>query len=111
MEYRGWEDHYLVRGDPVRIGDVLDGFLRERGMDRHIRRAGVVDEWAERVGERIAKVTRAKAVSESVLFVEVKSSAWLSELDMMKRDIVARLNEGREDVPIEKIVFSLMAGD
>lgn len=100
-----------MKGDPVRLGEVLDGFLRGKGLDRQVRRAGVVDEWAERVGKRIAEVTQARAVSESVLFVDVKSSAWLSELDMMKRDIVARLNEGREDAPIERIVFSLMAGD
>lgn len=100
-----------MKGDPVRLGEVLGGFLRSKGLDRQLRRAGVVDDWAELVGKRIAEVTRAKAVSESVLFVEVKSSAWLSELDMMKLDILTRLNEGREDAPIEKIVFSLMAGD
>jgi hypothetical protein len=39
--------------------------------------------------------------------VEVRSSPWLMELNLMKREILTRLNEGRGDAPIEKLVFVL----
>ena len=37
------------------------------------------------VGDDLAKVTRAKGVEDRTLFVEVRSSAWLMELNMRKR--------------------------
>ncbi len=42
-------------------------------------------------------------MSGSVLIVEVRSSAWLNELDMMKDEILRRLNEGRDEGRIEAI--------
>lgn len=95
---------------PVRVGELVDAFLAKGSVGRQVRRVGVLDEWDERVGERIAAVTRARSLSAAVLFVEVRTSAWLMELNLMKNDILERLNEGREDVPVERIVFVLMDG-
>jgi predicted nucleic acid-binding Zn ribbon protein len=51
-------------------------------------------------------------VSEATLFVEVRSSAWLMELDMMKDRILAKVNQGRDaDVRIERLVFVLAEVD
>jgi len=95
---------------PARVGDLVQGLLRERGLDTQLRRQGVLEDWAERVGERIASVTRPTRVADAVLFVEVRSSAWMMELNLMKREILARVNEGRGEAPIERIVFTLMEG-
>ncbi|MFV2007014.1 MAG: DUF721 domain-containing protein [Longimicrobiales bacterium] len=94
----------------MRVGELVDAFLSKGKVGRQIRRVGVLDEWEERVGERIAAVTRPRALSDAVLFVEVQTSPWLMELNMMREGILERLNEGREDVPIKKIVFVLMDG-
>jgi predicted nucleic acid-binding Zn ribbon protein len=95
---------------PVRVGELVDAFLSKGKIGRQVRRVGVLDEWEERVGERIAAVTRPRSLSDTVLFVEVRTSPWLMELNMMREGILERLNEGREDVPIKKIVFVLMDG-
>jgi predicted nucleic acid-binding Zn ribbon protein len=92
---------------PARVGDLLATVLEEAGVRAQVERAGVVDEWAERVGEQIADVTRAVVVDGNRIVVEVRSSSWLMELDVMKREILARLNEGRSETPIERIVFVL----
>jgi predicted nucleic acid-binding Zn ribbon protein len=63
--------------------------------------------WDEIVGDDLAKVTHAKAVEGRTLFVEVRSSAWLMELNMMKRDFLERVNERVEDAPFERVVFAL----
>ena len=65
----------------------------------------MVDEWAERVGDKIAAVTEPRGVNNGVLFVGVASSAWLMELRMMEADIKRRLNDGRTDGRIRKIRF------
>jgi len=90
-----------------RVGDVLAAVLEQRGLSEQVERAGVVDEWADRVGEKISSVTRAVSVDGRRIVVEVKSSVWLMELNLMKREILARLNEGRSDAPIERIIFVL----
>jgi predicted nucleic acid-binding Zn ribbon protein len=92
---------------PQRIGEILSGVLEQRGLGIQIQRQKALEEWAGRVGERIAAVTRARAVSEGTLFVEVRSSAWLMELNMMKREILQRVNEGCREAPLEKVVFVL----
>ena len=94
-------------GAPVRVGDVLSAFLDRAGVREQLERTSVLDEWPSRVGEGIAAVTRPRSVTDSTLVVEVRSSAWLLELNMMKADVLRRLNEGREEAHIEKIVFVL----
>lgn len=100
-----------MRGDgggPERVGDLVKRFLTRKGVRSQVRRMEVLERWSEVVGPGIADVTRARSLSGSTLFVEVRSSPWLMELDMMKEDILARLNRDRdENVRIEKLVFVL----
>jgi predicted nucleic acid-binding Zn ribbon protein len=66
---------------------------------------GVMELWPEIVGEQLAKVTRARAVDDAVLIVEVRNSAWLMELNMMKGDFLERVNARMPEVPMDRIVF------
>ncbi len=92
------------------VGDLVSQLLKDQGLDRQIQRVSVLDEWPTVVGERVAAMTRAKAVSGKDLIVEVKSSPWLMELNMMRVQILERLNHGHEDAPIERLVFVLGEG-
>ena len=93
--------------EPQRVSDVLGAFLEKKGLRESILRTEAVGEWEERVGEAIAKVTRAQGVREATLIVEVRSSSWLMELNLMKEEILRQVNEGRREARIEKIVFVL----
>ncbi len=96
------------KGDgPQKIGQVLDDFLEKAGLRESVLRAEAVGEWEERVGAAIAKVTAARGVRQATLIVEVRSSSWLMELNLMKDEILRRVNEGRPEGRIEKIVFVL----
>lgn len=93
-------------GAPRPVGDLVQGFLSEQGLDAEVDRQSVLEEWAEVVGERIASVTRPRSISRGTLFVEVRSSAWLMELNIMKREILEGLNRERaEDRRVDRIVF------
>ena len=92
---------------PERVGKVLGAFLEKSGLRTTVLRAEAADQWEERVGEAIGKVTRARGLRGSTLVVEVRSSPWLMELNLMKTEILRRVNEGREEGLIEKIVFVL----
>ncbi len=89
---------------PERVQDFLGDFLERVGVAEDLARQSALEDWAEAVGPRIAKVTRARSVSEATLVVEVRSSPWLMELNMMKKDILGRINRDRK-VQVEKLVF------
>lgn len=92
---------------PSRVGDLLGEFLDRSGVGEELARASAVQEWAECVGPEIAQVTWARSVDCGKLIVEVRSSAWMMELNLLKGEILQRLNRDRGDVPIEKLVFVL----
>lgn len=92
---------------PKRVGELVDAVLDRVGVRKQVRRTEILEEWDEIVGEGIARVTRPVKVSGQALIVEVRSSAWLQELEMMKHELMKRLNAGRGDGRIEKLVFVL----
>ena len=94
-------------GRPARVDSVLQAVLEKHGVSKQIVRLGVLELWPEIVGLKLAEVTRVKGLDEASLFVEVRSSAWLMELSMMKDVFLERVNERLEDAPIERIVFVL----
>ena len=96
-----------MAGRPVRVDSVLAALLEKHGVKEQVERMSVLDLWPELVGEHVAEVTKAKGVSEATLFVEVRTSAWLMELNIMKREFLVRVNERLGDVPLERIVFVL----
>jgi predicted nucleic acid-binding Zn ribbon protein len=97
-------------GRPVRVAEALAGYLARSGLGDRFEEAATVDDWAERVGDRIAAVTEPLHVNGGVLLVGVRSSAWLMELRMMEKEIRRRLNEDRTKGRIARIRF-VMEGE
>jgi hypothetical protein len=60
-------------GSPERIGALVEGLLRSRGLAEGVERAAVFPEWAELVGPQIAQVATPVGFDRSTLFVEVRS--------------------------------------
>jgi predicted nucleic acid-binding Zn ribbon protein len=100
-----------MRNRPRAVGDVLQEYLKSSGLEERLEEAAVLPEWAERVGPAIAAVTEPVRTSAAgVLVVAVRSSAWLSELKLMEREILRRLNEGRARGRIQRIRFVMADG-
>ncbi|HSH44542.1 MAG TPA: DUF721 domain-containing protein [Longimicrobiales bacterium] len=95
---------------PQRVSEALAGYLDRSGLGDRIEEASAVDDWAERVGAKIAAVTEPLHVNNGVLFVAVRSSAWLMELRMMEKDVRRRLNEQRRKGRIQRIRFVMQGG-
>lgn len=92
-------------GRPQLVRELLDTYLERAGLRAGVEAAAVFAEWPELVGPGIAEVTRVERVSDGVLVVAVRTSAWLMELNMMKRQLLARVNAGRGDGRFRQIVF------
>src|SRR3970040_439041 len=88
-----------------RIGGLVEAVFARLGSAEKVKRAGVVDDWSRLVGPRIAGVARAVGVKGGTLFVAVESAAWRNELSLMRSQLLAKLNAGRTEGRIERIVF------
>lgn len=96
-------------GGAERLADALASFMRESGLGERIRQTDVIRQWADLVGPDIAAVTRAVSVSEDgTLFAVARSGAWLNELGMMERELLASINRVTGSKPIRRIRWALM---
>ena len=111
MGHRSRTDLRVNDTGPTRVGDLLGDLLEKRGLGTQLRRVGALDVWSGAVGERVAEVTEARTVVASTLFVEVRSSAWLMDLSLMKEALLERVNaELGGEGTIDRIVLTLMDG-
>lgn len=90
---------------PQLVRDLLAGYLDRSGLRAGVEAASVIEEWPELVGPGIAAVTRIRKVSDGVLVVGVATSAWLMELNLMKRELLSRTNAGKRAGKFRQIVF------
>ena len=90
---------------PKQVREALQKYLDKAGISEKIEAASVVPEWPKLVGEGIAAVTTPLRVTNGVLVVGVRSSAWLAELKLMEREILKQLNAERGKGKITAIRF------
>jgi len=84
---------------PLRASDAIAKALAFHGISDEVRAERLVTEWAELVGPKIAQRTRPDRVDQRILWVEVASSAWLHELNLLRlqllEGLITRLGEPR----------------
>jgi predicted nucleic acid-binding Zn ribbon protein len=76
-----------------RVRDAVGDALAFHGISDAVRGERLLSEWLELVGPRIAARTRPDGIVERVLIVEVASSAWLHELNLLRAQILSGLIE------------------
>lgn len=94
---------------PQPISEAIARFLDESGLRERVEQASVVPEWPGLVGEQIAAVTEPLMVTaDGVLFVAVRTHAWMSELSLLEPEVLAALNRREGRPPVRKIRWQLM---
>lgn len=79
------------------VGEAVQAYLVRAGIAPRVAQAQVITDWAARVGPQIAAVTAPERIGpDGTLFVRVPTSAWMTELQLMTPQILARLNAGRD---------------
>ncbi|HEU0037061.1 MAG TPA: DUF721 domain-containing protein [Kofleriaceae bacterium] len=86
------------RGPPRALETTSAATAVTRALDFHgirdeVRAGRLLTEWTELVGPKIAQRTRPDGIRERTLWIEVASSAWLHELNLLRTQITAGLVE------------------
>jgi predicted nucleic acid-binding Zn ribbon protein len=78
---------------PRPLGEALDVLAHDLGITRRLKQYSVITGWDQIVGERIARVARARRVEHGVLYVDVQSGPWRNELAMRKPEIMEKIRK------------------
>lgn len=96
----------MATREPGPIGDALRSYFSRRGLNKRVNQSNVVLDWERLVGVQMASVTTPRSVDGSgTLWVEVASSAWMQELQLMSPTILKEL--AREGYRIKYIRWML----
>ena len=79
--------------DPQSLNATIGRLMSEHGWETPVAVGGVVHNWAEVVGERIAEHCVPVSFAEGVLTVQADSPAWAVELRHLSTALLAKLNE------------------
>ncbi len=79
-------------GDPQPLGDLLHSLVSKRGWDERMRFGRLRDEWAAVVGPEVAARSTPVALSAGVLSIKADGAAWASELTLLARSIVEKVD-------------------
>ena len=79
--------------DPQPLQSTIGRLMAEHGWETPVAVGGVVHNWAETVGERIAEHCTPVSFAEGVLTIQVDSNAWAVELRHLAGALTAKLNE------------------
>ena len=93
---------------PEPIGEAVRRYLDASGLGDRLAQASVIEAWPELVGPADAAATRPLAVAaDGTLFVAVRTSAWMTELAMMEREILSAVNRRGDRGKISGIRWQL----
>jgi len=74
------------------VGEILLHSLAGTPLGRRLDDIRVWQVWEKGVGERIARVASPLSMRDGTLTVGVTNAPWLQELQLLKREIITRLN-------------------
>lgn len=95
----------MKRSRPTRLSSLLEQTLSRFGLDRRLDDYRVWQAWDEVVGRTISRNAQPVRLDGTRLVVAVKSSAWLHELSLLQRELIARLNEWMRREVVRELFF------
>jgi|YNPNPStandDraft_1061719.scaffolds.fasta_scaffold26688_2 predicted nucleic acid-binding Zn ribbon protein len=94
----------MTEGRPVEKAEtVLQDLIRRYGMESKLQESRLLQVWPQAVGPAIAAVARPVRMKNGVLWVQVKSSAWIQELSFQRHYILQRLASYLPNVHLHRL--------
>lgn len=91
--------------DPDRLGDVMNGLTARLGWNSSLARSDLMLAWTEIAGAETAAHSTPVGIDKGTLTVECESTAWATQLRLMRVEITNRIAERYPDAGVESIRF------
>ena len=79
-----------------RIDLLLDGLIRDYGLDHKVLEAQVFAAWKGAVGALIARNTQPISLVNGKLTVYASAHVWVNELRMLRGQVIPKINKSRQ---------------
>jgi predicted nucleic acid-binding Zn ribbon protein len=91
-----------------RLSDALTRYMEQSGFKDRMQQMQVMSQWAALLGPEIGSISRPISISaDGTLFAVAKTSAWVNELTMMERELLASLNRATGARPLQRIRWAV----
>lgn len=90
-------------GDPQLFGRAIRDLLAERGWERSAAVGAVFGRWVDIVGPDLAAHTKPESFDDGEVLVAADSTAWATQVRLLARTLVRRLNEELGDGTVTKV--------
>lgn len=91
--------------DPSGLGDVIDGMSARMGWASPLAKGELLISWPELVGADIAAHSEPVGIEEEVLTVQCDSTAWATQLRLMRAEILTSILKRYPDAGVRSIRF------
>ena len=91
--------------DPSGIGDVIEGMAESFGWTSPLARGELLTSWPELVGSDVAAHCEPAGIDDGVLTVQCDSTAWATQLRIMRADILTTILRRYPDAQVSSIRF------
>lgn len=89
------------KSNALKVDAVLLSFLKTHPSFK----ANPIGEWSQLVGPQVARYSQPKSLKKKVLTVAVYDSIWRHHLELNKEALLEKINSGRPEPLVEKIVI------
>lgn len=91
--------------DPQGIAEVMDALTTRLGWNSPLARSELISSWTELVGDETASHSTPVGIEEGTLTVSCDSTAWATQLRLMRSQIITRIAQRFPDAGIESVQF------
>ena len=91
--------------DPHGLGDIIDGLTNKLGWDSPLAQSELISSWAEIVGLETAEHSHPTSIEEGNLLVRCDSTAWATQLRLMRTQITTQIAVRFPDAGITGVRF------
>ncbi|WP_426517340.1 DUF721 domain-containing protein [Diaminobutyricibacter sp. McL0618] len=94
-----------VGRDPRGLGNIMDSLTTELGWSSPLAQSELMEGWVDLAGEETANHSTPIGISEGVLTVSCESTAWATQLRIMRTELMTRIAVRFPDAGIQSIRF------
>ncbi len=91
--------------DALGLGDVIESLTASMGWTSPLAQSDLLAAWEQIAGEETAKHATPTGIDEGTLTVVCDSTAWATQLRLMRMQITTRIAESYPDAGIQSIRF------
>jgi predicted nucleic acid-binding Zn ribbon protein len=95
----------MIKKNAQSLGEILDEFIKSQHLDEKLYETRLLNSYPQVVGSGIAAHTKRLYIKDGILYVSLDSSVIRNEMQLMRQNLISRLNGNIGHDIIRDIIF------